>query len=111
MFTIKVNKNDFDLIKSGIKIYEVQINKDMDIKIGDHILFKKKPELFDGVLTKVVDIKTYSSFLEMATILSIDSLGFSGLTNHGVVEECYKNFSKELEEKYGVIVYEFKVMK
>ena len=110
MYTIKTNKNAFDLIKSGKKIYEIQINNGNTISVGEHILFKKKPELFDGVLTKVVDKKIFPSFLEMATILSIEELGYEGYTNYGVEDECRKIFDRELEEKFGVVVYQIEVL-
>lgn len=110
MYTIKVDKDTFELIKSGKKIYEIQINNGSHISIGDHILFKKKPELFDGILTKVVDKKTFPSFFEMATILSIEDLGYEGYTNYGVEDECRKVFDKDLEEKFGVVVYQIEVL-
>lgn len=111
MYTVKIDKETFDLIKSGKKIYEIQINHGNDVVVGDHILFKKKPDLFDGVLAKVLEKRIFSSFLEMASILSIDELGYEGYTNYGVEDECRKIFDKELEEKFGVVVYQIKVLK
>lgn len=107
MYTIKVSKEDFEKIKSGERSYVFMINKDIDIFVGDHILFKKLPELFDGVLTKIVDKKTFSSFYEMATILSLEELGFGGMTNTEVEKYCEKNFDKTLVEEHGVVVFKF----
>ena len=47
----------FDSIKSGNKIYEIRLNdeKREKIQIGDKILFRKLPDLFDGVVVRVVE--------------------------------------------------------
>lgn len=109
MFTIKVDKDVFEKIKSGKKDHEIIISKD-DIFVGDHILFKKKPELFDGVLTKVVDKKEFNNFSEMATCLSLENLGFEGMTNSQVVDICNKSFDDDSVSKFGIVVCKFELV-
>lgn len=109
MFTRKVSGKDFDDIKSGKKNLELLINKDCDIFVGDYILFKKKPQLFDGVLTKVVDKKTFSTIEEMATAVSLKDLGFSDGKKEDVIKFCESNFDKELVKEYGVVVFKFEL--
>jgi len=109
MYTIKVDKDKFDKIKNNVIIYEFMINKDVDMIIGDHILFKKKPELFDGVLTRVTNIKTFPSIKEMATALSLEELGFAGLNCEEVEKICNEKFDSELIKKHGILVCRFVV--
>lgn len=109
MYTIKVDKEKFEKIKNNVIIYEFMVNKDVDIIIGDHILFKKKPELFDGVLTRVTNIKTFPSIKEMATALSLEELGFGGYNSDEVEKFCAEKFDNELIEKHGILVCRFVV--
>lgn len=110
MFTIKVSKEDFEKIKSGSKNQECMAGGGEDIFVGDHILFKKKPDLFDGVLTKVVDKKIFSSLEEMTTIVSFKNLGFEDRGKNDVVNFYEKLFDKSLIDKHGVIVYKFELV-
>lgn len=109
MFTKKVSGEVFEDIKSGKRNLELFINKDCDISVGDYILFKKLPQLFDGILTKVIDKKIYSSFDEMATIVSFKSLGFENKKKEDVVKFFESNFDKELVKECGVIVVKFEL--
>ena len=65
MVVMKLKQEPFEQIKSGVKIWEVRLNDDKrkTIHIGDRILFKKLPDLLEGVLTKVVDIKHFNHFV------------------------------------------------
>ena len=108
MFTLKVDKEDFEKIKAGNKNHEIIISKD-DIFVGDHILFKKKPELFDGILVKVTDKKMFTNFSKMATCMSLENLGFNGMTVEQVVEICDKKYDKESAQKYGIVVCKFDI--
>ena len=84
---MKLRELPFDQIKSKVKIWEVRLNdeKRKNINIGDSILFRKLPDLFDGVVCRVVDKKYFTSFREMATVLSLKSLG---LEESATVDDC-----------------------
>lgn len=109
MFTHKVSSEDFEKIRNGKKCYVFFINKDCDMFIDDYILFKKLPNLFDGQLVKIIDKKTFTSFCEMATVMSLEQLGFEGVNKEDVVKFCDENFDKDLESQYGVVVYKFEL--
>ena len=95
---MKLNPEPFEKIKSHKKIWEVRLNDDKrkGIHIGDRILFKKQPELLEGVLAKVVDIKHFNSFEEMSEVLSLTSVGFEpGATK----QDCVDCYSEKTEGK------------
>lgn len=100
------------MIKSGNKIYEVRLNDEKRklFKLGDRIILKKEPELFDGIVVKIIDIKHFNSFFEMAQILSLKDIGFENKTAEEV-ERVYRSFySKEDEEKYGVVAFKLEIV-
>lgn len=102
---MKIQEDFFEQVKSGKKVYEVRVyDEDMQkIVIGDTIIFKKMPNLIDGVVTKVVDVKKFDTFEQMAQTLSLSSVGFDK-KNASQVSRFYRSlYSKEDEKKYGVI--------
>ncbi|MBE5736026.1 MAG: ASCH domain-containing protein [Clostridiales bacterium] len=112
MFIMKMQGEFFDQVKSGKKIYEVRLydEKRQKIGIGDTIIFKKQPELIDGVVTKVVDVKRFDTFEQMAQTLSLSSVGFDN-KNAGQVARFYRSiYSREDEKKYGVIAFKIELL-
>jgi ASC-1-like (ASCH) protein len=109
---MKMKEEFFDKVKSGQKIYEVRLydEKRQKICIGDTIIFKKMPDLIDGVVTKVVDVKRFENFEQMAQTLSIASLGFEK-KNATQVSRFYRTiYGKEDEKKYGVVVFKLELV-
>ena len=107
MFIMKLKSEFFDQVKSGKKIYEVRLNdeKRQKIGVGDSIIFKREPELIDGVIVKVVEVRLFDSFEQMAMILSLSSVGFDN-KNASQVSRFYRTiYSKEDEKKYGVVAF------
>jgi ASC-1-like (ASCH) protein len=104
---MKSREEFFDKMKAGQKIYEVRLydEKRQKICVGDTIIFKKMPDLIDGVVTKVMDVKRFETFEQMAQTLSIESLGFDK-KNASQVSRFYRSiYGKEDEKKYGVVVF------
>ena len=112
MYIMKLKEEFFDKVKAGTKVYEVRLydEKRQKICVGDTIIFKKMPNLIDGVVTKVVDVKKFETFEQMAQTLSIESLGFEK-KNAGQVARFYRSiYGKEDEKKYGVVVFKLELL-
>lgn len=113
MIVMKLNEIPFEQIKNKSKIWEVRLNdeKRQRVQVGDSILFRKLPDLFDGIVCRVVDKKIFNSFSEMASILSLKSLGFEGDCNAKKCEEFYHTlYSVENENKYGVVAFKLEIV-
>jgi len=112
MYIMKLKPQYFDLIKSGKKIYEVRLldEKRKLFKLGDSILLKKEPELFEGIVVKIVEIKYFNTFLEMAKTLSISGLGFDDITAEEVDDIYHSIYSVEDEKKYGVVAFKLELV-
>ncbi len=110
---MKLRELPFDQIKNKTKIWEVRLNDDKrkNIEIGDSILFRKLPDLFDGIVCRVVDKKYFNSFREMASVLSLRSLGFEDGATADTCEEVYHTYySAEEEKEYGVVAFKLEVV-
>ena len=112
MFIMKLRPEFFEQVRSGKKIYEIRLNdeKRQKIIVGDTIIFKKEPELLDGVIVKVVDIKRFESFEQMAQTLSLASVGFEG-KNASYVSRFYNKIYPKADEKhYGVVAFKIELI-
>lgn len=112
MYIMKLKEEFFDQVKAGTKIYEVRLydEKRQKICIGDTIIFKKMPNLIDGVVTKVVDVKRFESFEQMAQTLSLSSVGFDK-KNSAQVSRFYRSiYGREDEKKYGVVAFKLELV-
>ena len=97
MYIIKIAEESFDKIKSHEKTIEVGILEGelSRIDVGASLLFKKEPDLIEGVVAKVIDVKVYSSFLEMAKVLSIKAMGNDGMNAQEVADFYTAKFTSD----------------
>ena len=107
MFIMKLNAEMFEKFKYGKKTYEVRLldEKRQKIGVGDTIIFKKQPDLIDGVVVKVVEARVFQSFEQMAMTLSLASVGFENKDARQVARYYHKIYTKQEEEQYGVVAY------
>ena len=112
MFIMKLNSEMFDKVKSGKKTYEVRLldEKRQKIGIGDTIIFKREPDLIDGVVVKVVDAKVFPSFEHMAMTLSLASVGFENKDARQVARYYHKIYTKQDEAQYGVVAFRIELL-
>ena len=63
MYIMKLKPEYFNMVKEGKKSIEVRLldDKRKMFKVGDTILLKKEPELFDGVVIKISEIKYFNT--------------------------------------------------
>ena len=105
-FYMKLQKEPFELIKSGVKIYELRLfdEKRKNIKIGDEIEFSLIDDDAKTLLVSVVDLKRYASFIDLYADLSPLEIGYTA-------ENCQlaspldmeKYYSKEKILNFGVL--------
>ncbi len=82
---MKLDSGPFERVKSGVKKTEVRLNdqKRKEIKIGDSIVFSKRPELKEKLKVKVLNRKEINAYPNMDNY-----------------------YSKEEQEKYGFVVFD-----
>ena len=112
MYIMKIQPEYFNMVKERKKSIEVKLldEKRKMFKVGDTILLKKEPELFDGVVIRITEIKYFNTFLEMAQRLSIKELGFEGKSATEVNDIYHNIYTIEDEVKYGVVAMKFELL-
>ena len=108
---IKVKEIYYNKIKACEKIYEVRLldEKRKQIKVGDTLRINKEPLMEEFLDGEVVDLVMFKSFDEMANSLPAKEIGFNGCNEKQIVDEYHKFYSKEVEQKYGVVAIKLKV--
>ncbi len=96
---LNVQETSFFLIKNGLKIVEGRLGKDkyLDLKKGDKILFNKILEI------EIEKVIKYSSFREMLLFEGLKNVVPKAQTMEEGEKIYYQFYSKEDEQKYGVL--------
>ena len=98
----------FELVKSGIKTYEVRTNDDRRkaMHVGDYIKLIKEPEKTESLMLKIVRKIEYPNFTVLYDSLPKRAVGFEGRTTEEIVNELRRFYSEELENSLGVVAIE-----
>ncbi|MDO8509488.1 MAG: hypothetical protein Q7S27_07470 [Nanoarchaeota archaeon] len=103
---MKLNESPFCRIKSGRKIIEIRLfdEKRRGLNLGDVIEFSKLPELDEKLEVKVTGLVRYQTFAELVSDFPMSSFGYPKYYDKaGFVDQIYEIYTKEDEQKYGVI--------
>lgn len=104
-----LSDSKFNQIKNGTKSVEMRVNdsKRQLINIGDEIEFINR-ETNEVVYTKIINIKTFTSFKELYRNYDKKVLGYKEdeIANPLDMERYY---SKEEQDEYGVVAIELSV--
>ncbi len=111
---MKLDPKPFNMIKNGEKRIELRLNdeKRCIIKIGDEIEFTNTDNNSLKLLTKVIEIHKFSSFDELYKNLPLMKCGYTAddiKTAKPEDMDCY--YSKEKQNKYGVVGIEIETLK
>jgi len=110
---MKLNEIPFERIKSGKKIIEIRLcdEKRKDLNLGDIISFSKLPGSNEQLSVEVIGLLRYKTFQDLVSDFQMSYFGYPN--NHDkrdFVESIYQIYSKEDEQKYGVLGIRIKLV-
>lgn len=105
IYRMKLQNEPFKQIKKGTKEIEIRLNDDKRkmFKINDYIEFTNISTL-EIMFVKITNLYHFESFEKLFNNFDNSILGC------GSYEEMYKYYSKEEENKYGILGIEIKVL-
>ena len=109
---MKLQKEPFEMIKSGRKIYEMRLldEKRSKIKIGDEIEFSLYDNQDEKLLVTVVDVLKYRSFTDLYADLSPLELGYTQENcKDASFKDMEKYYSTKEQARYGVVAIKIKL--
>lgn len=104
-YIMKLNPKYFEFMKNGTKRIEIRLNdeKRKELKIGDVIVFQKESELKEELYTQIVNLRVKRNFKELIENLEISEYSDKSESEENFLQDLYKFYTKEQEEKYGVV--------
>ena len=105
--SMKLMVQPYEAIKSGIKTIEVRLNdeKRRRLMLGDHIIFSC-PDLGDEIIeVEITELLRYKTFRELYLACGPDF--FRNKSLEAFDESIHAIYSKEQEQKYGVLGIRF----
>lgn len=104
-------KEPFDMIASGEKTIELRLydEKRKRVKVGDTINFTCLEDSNKTLKTEVININIFKNFADLYESLPILKCGYKSgeIANP---DDMLQYYSREQEEKYGVVGIEIKVI-
>lgn len=112
-YIMKLDPKYFEYMKNGTKRIEIRLNdeKRKGIKIGDTIIFQKESELKEEINTQIVNLIVKRNFKELIKTLDVSEYSDEKETEEKFLEDLYRFYTKEQEEKYGVVGIQIKIKK
>lgn len=86
------------------------MKKDKILKLGDKIKFLKEPNLDESFVVKVIGLLRYNSFIEMFNDFDISILSDKNMSKENLLEDLEKFYSREKQQKYGVLGIRFEIV-
>ena len=104
LYQMKLKSSPFEKIKNGSKTIELRLNdeKRQKIKIDDFIEFSCLDNPDDRIQTRVTALHRFDTFAELYATLPKEKLGYT-TSETPEPEHMDKYYSREKQEKYGVL--------
>lgn len=109
---MRLNPIPYEQILNREKTYEIRLNdeKRQIVKVGDTIIFAKRPECKKTMSVLVCEVLKFKSIADMAKKIPNKLIGFETGSRVQDIENCYyAYYTKEEEQKYGVVAFKIKV--
>jgi ASC-1-like (ASCH) protein len=107
---IHLDSDIFDVVLNGTKTVEVRVNdeKRRKLKVGDKLIFLRRPDEIDKIEAIVEELITYDNFEEMVKNYKIEELYLKDYTKEEFLNLIKRFYSDEEINKYGVVAIRFK---
>lgn len=101
--TMKLQSIPFEKIATGKKVIESRLfdEKRKLIRIGDEVVISRSDDSSIMITVKVTNLYRHDSFKELFSRFEPELFG--GLSREFLLEEIERFYSREEQEKYGVV--------
>ena len=99
----------FEIVKNGKKDVEVRINDEKRrlLKVGDILVFLRRPNEDEEIRAKVVGLDYYDSFEDLVDHYEMERLYLSGYTKEQYLSEMNRFYTLEDQYDNGVVAILF----
>lgn len=106
---VHLHPDVFEIVKMGVKDVEVRVNdeKRRKLKVGDTLVFLKRPLEDEAISKKVKALEYYKSFDELVEHYDMKRIYLEGYTKEMYLKEMARFYTKEEQDEYGVVAIIF----
>lgn len=104
-FEMRLADEPFEKIWREEKTVEIRLNdeKRKEIEVGDKILFRKLTQENSVAIASVIALHRFNTFRKLFSSALFSKTGCGNMTIDSATESMYRFYSKEQEQKYGVL--------
>ena len=97
------------VVRDGVKDVEIRVNdeKRQKLKVGDKLIFLKRPDEIEKIEAIVTKLVYFKSFTEVLDYYKMEKIYLKETTRDEYLNLMRKFYSDEDVEKYGVVAIEF----
>lgn len=101
----------FEIVEQGIKDLEVRANdeKRRKLKIGDTLIFLKRPEEKESIKAKVTNLEYFNTLEEVVNNYEMDRIITKDYNKESYIELMKRFYSDEEIDNYGIVVISFDI--
>ncbi len=106
---VHLDNDVFEIVRKGIKDVEVRVNdeKRRKLKVGDTLVFLKRPLDNEEIRATVTALDYYDNFEELVKHYEMKRLYLESYTKEMWLNEMKRFYSNEEQTKYGVVAIGF----
>ncbi len=107
---VHLDNDVFEIVRKGIKDVEVRVNdeKRRQLKVGDTLVFLKRPLDDEEIRAKVTFLDYYDNFNELVKHYEMKRLYLESYTKEMWIHEMERFYTEEEQTKYGVVAIGFR---
>lgn len=106
---VHLHADVFEIVKNGKKDIEVRINdeKRRKLKVGDTLVFLKRPLDDEEIRANVVALEYYDFFEDLVNHYDMERIYLKEYTKEQYLNEMKRFYTREEQEEYGVVAIIF----
>ena len=110
---VHLHPDIFEIVLNGKKNVEARVNdeKRRKLKVGDTLVFLKRPLEDEIIKAKVTKLEYYPNFKELVKNYDIERLYLKEFTKSEYLDALATFYTDEEQEQYGVVAISFKIIK
>ena len=107
----RLDADIFSIIKNGVKDVEIRLydDKRKKLKVGDKIVFYKRPEEIEKIECTITKLEKYNSFSDVVDNIDMERIYLEGTSKEDYIKLMRRFYSEDEEKNLGVLAIYFKV--
>lgn len=106
---VHLDADIFQIVKDGVKDVEIRINdnKRRKLKVGDTLIFFKRPADDESITVMVLELNYYRSFRDVVDNYEMRRIYLDGCSKEDYLRKMSKFYTEKEQDELGVVAIIF----